>query len=438
MGKVIAVAGGHASGRERPRARSGEPRRRRGESAARTAERASAGTSGRARRTRTALVLGGGGFTGGAFEIGALQALDLLLGPGSANHFDVYVGTSAGAFLAALVANGISADDLRDALEGRPTAITVDRPAHDTLLRLNFGGLLTSAYKVPLAVAGTALRFARHPRATSLVDAIFGVAEALPSGVYDGSGIEAYVRRVLTRERQRTNDFRELGTELYLPATDIDTCERIVFGEPEFDDVPISEAVAASAALPMVYVPRRIKGRTLVDGGIVSTTNVDVAVEHGADLVVVINPLVPFRRADAETGRSLGERGFLPIGYQAFRMLAYERLHRAVHSWQERFPGVDIVLVEPAPDDRLLFETHILDFARARAVARRALLTVGEQLLAAHRELAPLWQRHGLEPEPTRLREALDLSASRDRRSALGRIAAIPARAGRALAGRGL
>src|ERR1700720_535385 len=62
----------------------------------------------RARRHKTALVLGGGGFTGGVYEIGALRAIDLLAVNSSVNQFDVYVGTSAGAFIAALAANGVT------------------------------------------------------------------------------------------------------------------------------------------------------------------------------------------------------------------------------------------------------------------------------------------------------------------------------------------
>src|SRR5438067_838002 len=62
----------------------------------------------RRRRSRTALVLGGGGFTGGVYEIGALRALDLLAVNKTVNQFDVYVGTSAGSFIAAMVANGVT------------------------------------------------------------------------------------------------------------------------------------------------------------------------------------------------------------------------------------------------------------------------------------------------------------------------------------------
>ena len=120
-----------------------------------------------------------------------------------------------------------------------------------------------------------------------------GLADGLPSGLYTGAGIERYLHEVLS-EPGRTDDFGELACELYLTATDLDTCERVVLGVDGARDVPISTAVRASGALPMVYAPVRVHERELIDGGIVSTTNLDLAVEAGAKLVVVINPIVPF------------------------------------------------------------------------------------------------------------------------------------------------
>ena len=57
-------------------------------------------------------MLGGGGFTGAVYEIGALRALDLLSVNRSVNQFDVYVGTSAGALVAALTANGVTPEQM--------------------------------------------------------------------------------------------------------------------------------------------------------------------------------------------------------------------------------------------------------------------------------------------------------------------------------------
>src|SRR5437016_12402594 len=67
---------------------------------------------GRPRRSKSALVLGGGGFTGGVYEVGALRALDLLAVNRTVNEFDVYVGTSTGAFMASMVANGVTPEEM--------------------------------------------------------------------------------------------------------------------------------------------------------------------------------------------------------------------------------------------------------------------------------------------------------------------------------------
>src|SRR3954454_13026743 len=66
----------------------------------------------RAKRSKTALVLGGGGFTGAVYEMGALRALDLLSVNRTVNQFDVYVGTSAGSFIASLAANGVTPEEM--------------------------------------------------------------------------------------------------------------------------------------------------------------------------------------------------------------------------------------------------------------------------------------------------------------------------------------
>ena len=148
--------------------------------------------------------------------------------------------------------------------------------------------------------------------------------------------------------------------------------------------MPIARPSAASTALPMVYKPVEIKGRHLVDGGIRSTTNVDIAVERGAKFVIVVNPLVPYvndfqKVIPTMLGsrvRRVADMGFPQIGYQAFKLLAHQRLHEAVSHWQEKYPGVDIILIEPDPNDELMFETNILNFTRA-AGDRQARLRVG-------------------------------------------------------------
>src|SRR5215203_315892 len=168
-----------------------------------------ASKSGRARaraQSRTALVLGGGGFTGGVYEIGALRALDLLAVNRTVNQFDVYVGTSAGSFVAALTANGVTPEEMMRVVNQQvPTPFRdVDR---GTLMRPNALEFAQSAALLPLRTLGLARNLLGHLRSASVIDLAVGLAEALPSGLYDGSGMQGYLEAVLS-DPDRVNDFR--------------------------------------------------------------------------------------------------------------------------------------------------------------------------------------------------------------------------------------
>jgi NTE family protein len=179
--------------------------------------------------------------------------------------------------------------------------------------------------------------------------------------------------------------------------------------------VPISAAVRASAALPMVYQPTKLKDRELVDGGIVSTTNLDIAVEAGAKLIVVVNPLVPFvndftKEIPTLFGtrtRRVSDMGFPKIGYQTFKLLAYQRLHEVARGWRERYPGVDIVLIEPDPDDELMFQTNILNYRSRLQVARHGFQSVTVKLAHDYENLREIAGRHGIEISATRVRKVV-------------------------------
>ncbi|MGI8559477.1 MAG: patatin-like phospholipase family protein, partial [Solirubrobacteraceae bacterium] len=119
--------------------------------------------------SKTALVLGGGGFTGGVYEIGALRALDLLSVNRTVNEFDVYVGTSAGSFIAALAANGITPEEMMRVVIGQtPT------PFRDidigTLLRPNLLDFARKCAMMPLKAALLARQLAGHVGQGSVMD----------------------------------------------------------------------------------------------------------------------------------------------------------------------------------------------------------------------------------------------------------------------------
>ena len=378
-------------------------------------QRRTAGATGKRRggRSKTALVLGGGGFTGGVYEIGALRALDLLSVNRTVNQFDVYVGTSAGSFVASMVANGITPEEMMRVVNKQ-----VPTPFRDidvgTLLRPNLLEFARAGVTLPFKLGGIVRDLVGQRGSVSAMDVVLSLAEALPSGKYSGSGIEEYIHAVLS-DPDRTDDFRLLENELYLAATDLDTCERIVFGANDWDDVPISTAVRASTALPMVYKPVKVKDRELVDGGIVSTTNLDIAVEAGAKFVVVVNPLVPYVNDFTKTVsgllgtkvRHVSDMGFPGIGYQSFKLLAYQRLHEMARQWEQRYPGVDIVLVEPEPNDELMFQTSVMNFTSRVEIARHGFESVTLKLAQDYGKLRQVCERHGIQISATRVRKVV-------------------------------
>jgi NTE family protein len=393
-------------------------------------DKASAKRPARRGREKTALVLGGGGFTGGVYHVGALRAFNLLTVDRSVNDFDVYVGTSAGAFVCALLANGITPEEMMLTLNHDPRAQLED-PDLGTLMQLNYGAFLKGLAGLPLRAVALARQWIAHPRETSMIDMAMGLSQGLPPGIYNSRKLRDYLGEALSTDG-RTNDFRKLkGRKLLLAATDVDTVERVVLGHGGWADVPVSEAVAASAALPVVYEPVEIKGRQLMDGGIRSTTNVDIAVAQGAKFIVVINPIVPYvNDFEKSIPTTLGTKvqrvadmGMGAIGNQAFRLLAHQRLHLSVDFWREKYPGVDIILVEPELDDALMFGTPIMDYGARLEIAKHGFQSVTVRLAEQYDRYKQIAARHGIEISAERVNEALaEIAAEPAKQSAWRRV----------------
>jgi hypothetical protein len=99
--------------------------------------------------------------------------------------------------------------------------------------------------------------------------------------------------------------------------------------------------------------------------------------------------------------------GLPQIGYQAFKLMAYQRLHEMAKQWEERYPGVDIVLIEPDPNDELMFQTSIMNFTKRVDIARHGFQSVTLKLASDYDRLKEICDRHGIQISATRVRKVV-------------------------------
>lgn len=351
---------------------------------------------------KTALVLGGGGISGAAYHLGVLNALNGASVDHSMNDFDMYVGTSAGAVLSAFLANGLTPEELIVSNLDDDAGLLPRFRANEIMMP-DRRGLARSMIRWPLGVLGAVRRYIAHPFSTSIIDGFGALAEGLPPALYTTDGTERYVRRLLDVSG-RTNCFRKTRRRLFITATDLDSAERVVFGANGRTDVPISEAAAASTAIPLLYAPRQIGERVYYDGGLRSTTNIDIAIAHGATLVICVNPLVPYVHdvryllpsATGLPSRHIAQKGFPHIAAQTFRIMAQAQLEKELEIISHAHPEVDIILIEPRRDDEHLFVFNLMDYASRERIARHSFETVATDLVVRFPQYRRVLGRHGI------------------------------------------
>lgn len=361
-------------------------------------------------RSKTALVLTGGGFVGGVYQIGALRALDLLAANTTVNDFDMYVGTSCGAFISALIANGARPEDMMAMLDGEERA-GFEPLDLKKLMRPNYKDLFDRGVRLPVRGATILKDIALNFGRLSLVDILTMFADLAPGGFYSLDGMTEMLERQLNRDGF-TSDFRELASELYIVATDLDTCEPVVFGEAGWDDISIAKAAAASGALPLVYKGVKIRGREFVDGGLRSFANVETAVSHGAKLVIIINSIVPFDNDRlhpfvGDRPQRVSDMGLAQIGAQMFKCLVWSAMHERLNHWRTAHPGVDFILIEPRRDDALMFSTQIMNVSQRVQIARHGFESVTEHLADDFDNYREVCARHGIKISRRKVIEAL-------------------------------
>src|SRR2546422_265415 len=174
-----------------------------------------------------------------------------------------------------------------------------------------------------------------------------------------------------------SNTFAERSRTLLIPAIDLNTAERVVFGAGELRDVPISKAVAASSAIPGFFDPYPINGRDYVDGGVGFSGHADLAAEAGADVVVVVNPLVA--HLPDGNGDSMRSRGVYTIMEQAGRIYSQNLLTLGLATLAVKFPRTAFFLLQPPRTNSLLFGPS-MGFETSRAALRYGYTSTKEWL----------------------------------------------------------
>ena len=367
--------------------------------------------SGEDNLSRIGIALAGGGPLGGIYEIGASVALAEAIEGLDFNHADIFVGVSSGSLVAAAFANGIAPQKL--------ARILIDNDADEffdpeMLLKPAFGEYFSRALSVPQLLISAAQNYLADPLHRGLFESFQRLSRAIPTGLFDNSGIDRVMRELFSR-RGRTNDFRKLKHRLFLVATDLDSGETVAFGSPGHDDIPISVAVQASTALPGLFPPVHIGDHYYVDGALIQTLHASVALKEGAELVLCINPLVPFdaelaARRNAREREALNDGGLPVVLSQTFRAIIHSRMRVGMDRYKHQYSDADVVLFEPTRDDAEMFFTNVFSYRDRRRLCEHAYQRTRVDLYRRRHELRPILERHGLD---------LDLVVLKDHRRSL-------------------
>ncbi|MEN8239350.1 MAG: patatin-like phospholipase family protein [Actinomycetota bacterium] len=270
------------------------------------------------------LVLGAGGITGAAFHFGTIMAIEMATG-WDPNSADVVVGTSGGAFVSAMIrADAVHPDTFVGTGETK-------EEIHDWL----------ASYLYRRGAPRGGIRWVKKGLLPALRRPSLYAALGSP-GMYRTDGIAAWVSDA---GGDMANEWPEKPTAIV--AYDLDTRSRTPFGTQVAPEVSLSQAVAASSAVPFVYEPVKILDRWYADGGLASGTSADLvlALPEPLDLVLIVAPLA------ANTPRRSGHF-YEDVFDKAGRTALAAEIAKIRAAW----PTTEILVLRP--------DEHVLDIAR--------------------------------------------------------------------------
>ncbi|MEZ4741117.1 MAG: patatin-like phospholipase family protein [Bdellovibrionota bacterium] len=276
------------------------------------------------------LALSGGGMEGFLYQLGTVLAFQNAIKNFKANDFNLFSGVSSGSIVASLMAAGVPTIEIVRAIHSKSEILPP----------------LTNSTVFDFATKDIAKRIGKQSISWAGIDPskwIQKTFHSIPTGLFKGEKLKDYFRQSM-EAFGNDDQFSSLNSELYIGATDQDTYEHIVFGEPGWDDVPISDAVRASCALPPFFTPAQIKGRWFIDGQITKTCNLELSVKKGCRLIIIIDPLKPYPLLSPG---SADKKGGVYALIQTVKALVYTRFNITLSHLTERYPDIDFMVFQP-------------------------------------------------------------------------------------------
>ncbi|MCX6127186.1 MAG: patatin-like phospholipase family protein, partial [Proteobacteria bacterium] len=328
---------------------------------------------------RVGIAMSGGGLEGFLYQLGVVFALERTIRGRSIHDADVYSGVSSGSIGSSLIAANVPIIEMIKAMHGKSEIIEPFTSA--TVFDLAGGSIVMRALRE--AITWNGLDPAKWVKQTM---------RAIPTGFFRGEGIRAYIRHCLEASGSK-DSFKALGKELYIGSTDMDSFEHVVFGMPPWDDVPVSEAIYASCALPLFFVPNQLKGRWFIDGQITKTCNLELVVERGCDLVFIIDPVKPL---GALIPGSVDKKGGYYALIQTVKALVYTRFHSVLSHLTERFPATDFIVFQPDEEVAQIMAGSPMRYRIRTQVIHMAYQQTMRQLRERHRVYKAKLQKYGM------------------------------------------
>lgn len=326
---------------------------------------------------RVGLALSGGGITGAMYQVGCVAALEDGIEDFRTADVDVFVGSSTGATIATCLAAGLSAQRMyRALLDPSDDFFPLQRNHVARVDRSEWKRVGTTALSAARRlVSSVTSRFLQ----TNVWEELERFWDSLPAGVFTLDPFETFFAEFMLR-RGIPPRFEQMPRKLVVVASDLDRGSRATFGLGDLAEIPVSRAVAACCAIPILYAPVRIDDRDYIEGGVGDNAHSDIAADAGCNLILIINPLVPIRTNPDEVTIPTGhgkkgrvrDKGLLWVYHQAWRSRTETRLRQGLSRFAAERPELRLALIEPEQEAATMFMYSPMNFSARRVILQDA------------------------------------------------------------------